>query len=145
MEIDHYAVLGLPSGEQGAKLTDADINKAYKIKALELHPDKRPDDPNANINFLKLSDSYEILKDKDKRKKIDDRSSSLSVQCQRQSSQDDPRKRKMRDDLHERECASFAPDPDELAREESYAKNLETFRKKIYIARYTRIRIVIKY
>ncbi|MCL7025775.1 hypothetical protein MKW94_004417 [Papaver nudicaule] len=90
MEIDHYAVLGLPSGEEGAKLTDADINKAYKIKALELHPDKRPDDPNANINFLNLSESYEFLK------------------RQRQSSQDDPRKRKRRDDLHEPELSSFA-------------------------------------
>ncbi|KAI3959448.1 hypothetical protein MKW98_019038 [Papaver atlanticum] len=62
-EIDHYAVLGLPSGEEGAKLTQADIKKAYRTKALELHPDKCPDDPNANTNFQKLQSSYDILRD----------------------------------------------------------------------------------
>ncbi|KAI3906159.1 hypothetical protein MKW92_041292, partial [Papaver armeniacum] len=72
MEIDHYAVLGLPSGDQGAKLTDADIKKAYKTKARNLHPDKRANDPNATINFQKLQTSYDILKDERKRKCFDD-------------------------------------------------------------------------
>ncbi|MCL7045436.1 hypothetical protein MKW94_005956 [Papaver nudicaule] len=94
MEIDHYVVLGLPSGEQGARLTDADIKKAYKIKALELHPDKRPDNPNANINFLKLSESYEILKDEAQRKILDDRLS----------------KRKLNAYLQKREGASLSGD-----------------------------------
>ncbi|MCL7025776.1 hypothetical protein MKW94_004418 [Papaver nudicaule] len=97
MEIDHYVVLGLPSGERGAKLTDADIKKAYKTKALELHPDKRPDDPNANINFLKLTESYEILKDETQRKILDDR-----VQRQRQSS-------KLNAYLHKREGTASLP------------------------------------
>ncbi|KAI3847495.1 hypothetical protein MKX03_029202 [Papaver bracteatum] len=71
MEIDHYVVLGLPSGDKGAKITDADIKKAYKNKALDLHPDKRPNDPNANINFQKLQSSYDILKDEIERKRFD--------------------------------------------------------------------------
>nr|XP_043631005.1 dnaJ homolog subfamily C member 17-like [Erigeron canadensis] len=69
--IDHYLVLGLPSGEKGTKISDKDITKAYKIKALELHPDKKPNDPNAVINFQNLQASYEILKDESSRKKFD--------------------------------------------------------------------------
>ncbi|RZC49431.1 hypothetical protein C5167_017859 [Papaver somniferum] len=83
MEIDHYAVLGLQSGEEGVKLSQADIKKAYRNKSLELHPDKRPNDPNANINFQKLQSSYDILRDETERKRFDDR-----VQRLRQSSDD---------------------------------------------------------
>ncbi|MCE5166742.1 hypothetical protein HAX54_025657 [Datura stramonium] len=68
-EVDHNAVLDLPSGQEGVKLTEKDISKAYRKKALELHPDKRPDDPiNAHLNFQKLKISYEILKNEKKRK-----------------------------------------------------------------------------
>ncbi|TXG64920.1 hypothetical protein EZV62_011914 [Acer yangbiense] len=41
VDVNHYEVLGLPSGVEGAKLTEKEISKAYKLKALELHPDKR--------------------------------------------------------------------------------------------------------
>ncbi|KAI3939331.1 hypothetical protein MKW98_022199 [Papaver atlanticum] len=126
METDHYVVLGLPSGDPGKKLTDADIKKAYKTKARELHPDKRPNDPNANINFQKLQTSYDILKDEIKRKCFDDLLH-FRVQRQRQSSQVDSRKHtRMMVDLHERECAS------KLAREEgdryawNWIENIET-------------------
>lgn len=60
--IDHYIVLGLPSGEKGFKVTQNEITKAYKSKALELHPDKRPNDSNAVIEFRKLQSSYQVLK-----------------------------------------------------------------------------------
>ncbi|XP_019182508.1 PREDICTED: flagellar attachment zone protein 1-like [Ipomoea nil] len=72
MDSDHYAVLGLPSGEEGARISDKEIAKAYRRKALELHPDKRPDDPNAKIYFQKLKASYDILKDEKARKQYDD-------------------------------------------------------------------------
>lgn len=42
VEVDHYAILGLPSDEEGTKLSDKD-SKDYRSKALELHPDKRLD------------------------------------------------------------------------------------------------------
>ncbi|KAH0758949.1 hypothetical protein KY290_022442 [Solanum tuberosum] len=70
-EVDHYVVLDLPSGEQGAKLSQQEISKAYRKKALELHPDKRPDDPNAHENFRKLKTSYDFLKDEKNRKLFD--------------------------------------------------------------------------
>lgn len=60
--IDHYLILGLPSGEEGIKFSDKEITKAYRLKALELHPDKRPNDPNAVTNFQNLQASYETLK-----------------------------------------------------------------------------------
>lgn len=73
VEIDHYRVLGLPSGEEGAKLSEKEILKAYKRKALVLHPDKRPlDDPNAaHADFQILKSSFDVLKDDKQRKQFD--------------------------------------------------------------------------
>ncbi|KAF9593774.1 hypothetical protein IFM89_025399 [Coptis chinensis] len=71
-KIDHYKVLGLPSGIQGTKLTRNDISKAFRSKALELHPDKRPNDPNANTNFQILKSSFDFLVDEKTRKVFDD-------------------------------------------------------------------------
>ncbi|CAI0407957.1 unnamed protein product [Linum tenue] len=117
VEIDHYKVLGLPSGEEGSKLTEKEISKAYKFKALELHPDKRPDDPNAQENFQKLKSSYEILKDEKARKLFDDL---LRVKREQEArrSQQDSKRRKMVSDLEDRERAAFAPDPAAKARAE---------------------------
>ncbi|KAL6201382.1 hypothetical protein ACLB2K_025096 [Fragaria x ananassa] len=71
VKVDHYKVLDLPSGEEGAKLTQRDILKAYRAKALLLHPDKRPDYPRANAEFQQLRSSYEILKDPKSRAEFD--------------------------------------------------------------------------
>ncbi|XP_040361414.1 dnaJ homolog subfamily B member 11-like [Rosa chinensis] len=67
---DHYKVLDLPSGDEGAKLTEQEITKRYKAKALLLHPDKRPDYPLAGAEFQQLKESYEVLKDPESRKKF---------------------------------------------------------------------------
>ncbi|XP_050220223.1 uncharacterized protein LOC126670516 [Mercurialis annua] len=117
VDIDHYEVLGLPSGEEGAKLTENEISKAYKKKALVLHPDKRPDDPNAHDNFQKLKSSYEILKDEKARKLFDDL---LRVKRERyvRSAQRDSKRQKMVSDLEARERAAYASDPVFKAREE---------------------------
>lgn len=48
-----------------------EILKAYRAKALLLHPDKRPDYPGANAEFQQLSSSYEILKDPKSRAEFD--------------------------------------------------------------------------
>ncbi|KAK7343332.1 hypothetical protein VNO77_11989 [Canavalia gladiata] len=116
-EIDHYVVLGLPSGEEGAKLTEKEITKAYKSKALELHPDKRPDDPNAASNFQQLRTSYDILKDSKARKLFDDL---LRVKRERELRQShrDGKRRRMVSDLEQRERDATAPDPSAKEREE---------------------------
>ncbi|KAJ4848869.1 hypothetical protein Tsubulata_049161 [Turnera subulata] len=72
MTLDHYRVLGLPSGDEGAILTEREISRAYKLKALGLHPDKRPDDPNALADFQNLRSSYETLMDPVARRRFDD-------------------------------------------------------------------------
>lgn len=70
--VDHYIILGFPSGVEGPKVSNVEIKKAYRIKALELHPDKRCDHPNAVADFQQLQASYEILKDENTRKVFDD-------------------------------------------------------------------------
>jgi len=38
-----------------------EINQAYRRMAMKTHPDKDPDNPNANANFQKLLKAHEIL------------------------------------------------------------------------------------
>ncbi|KAE9460901.1 hypothetical protein C3L33_07259, partial [Rhododendron williamsianum] len=71
-EVDRYFFLGLPSGKEGGHLSEKEITKAYKKKALELHPDKRPNDRNAHADILRLNASYAILKDEKAKKSFDD-------------------------------------------------------------------------
>ncbi|MFS7918919.1 putative DnaJ domain, Chaperone J-domain superfamily [Helianthus anomalus] len=69
--VDHYIVLGLPSGEEGIKTSEKEITKAYRSKALKLHPDKSRDNPDAVNEFQRLQSSYEILKDENSRRDFD--------------------------------------------------------------------------
>lgn len=117
VEVDHYVVLSLPSGEEGARLSEQEINKAYRSKARELHPDKRRDDPNAHADFLKLQTSYEVLKDDKTRKLFDDLLRVKREKLHRQR-QHDFKRQKMMSDLEERERYVFATDPSLEAQKE---------------------------
>ncbi|KAM0037323.1 putative DnaJ domain, Chaperone J-domain superfamily [Helianthus debilis subsp. tardiflorus] len=126
-DIDHYVILGLPSDEEGFKLSEKEITKAYRLKALELHPDKRSDDPNAPANFQKLQTSYQILKDEKARKLFHDllRVKQQKLQCQ---SQQDSKRRRMMSDLEERERSAFAAhdaSAKATSEEESIARKLK--------------------
>lgn len=103
-QVDHYVILGLPSGEQGAKLSEEEIKKAYRSKLLELHPDKRPDDPNAHHDFLNLRASYKFLMDKKARQSFHQRISRKRKSQQKTSSK--PRRKST--DVDEREQAARA-------------------------------------
>jgi molecular chaperone DnaJ len=59
---DYYEVLGL---DRSAAL--ADIKKSYRKLALELHPDRNPDDPHAEEKFKEASEAYGVLSDQQKR------------------------------------------------------------------------------
>ncbi|KAG2721220.1 hypothetical protein I3760_02G071700 [Carya illinoinensis] len=121
VDVDHYCILGLPSGEEGAKLSVDEIKRGYRSKALELHPDKRPGDKQALNDFQRLQSSYEILKDEKARKLFDDLLRVKREQRRRQSERDskrDSKRQKMVSDLEERERAAFAPDPSAKEREE---------------------------
>lgn len=59
---DFYHILGISSGA-----SDADIKKAYRKLARELHPDRNKDNPMAEEKFKKVSAAYAVLGDKKKR------------------------------------------------------------------------------
>ena len=60
---DFYKILGV---SRGASVKD--IKKAYRKLALQLHPDRNPDDPRAQEKFQDLGAAYEVLSDEEKRK-----------------------------------------------------------------------------
>ncbi|KAL9231861.1 hypothetical protein vseg_007027 [Gypsophila vaccaria] len=128
LEIDHYLILGLPSGEEGSKLTIQEINKAYKQKALILHPDKNPNDPNSTEKFTQLKSSYEILKHESSRKLFDDL---LKIRREKvlHDRQLDAKRRRMVSDLERRErgaCTSgFDAEREARAKEESIMRKLD--------------------
>ena len=51
--------------------SEADIKKAYRKLAKELHPDRNKDNPKATERFSKVTHAYDILTDKDKRAQYD--------------------------------------------------------------------------
>ncbi|VVB12493.1 unnamed protein product [Arabis nemorensis] len=113
MVVDHYIVLGLPSGEEALKLSEEEIRKAYRLKALDLHPDKRPDDPHAHEKFRRLKTSYDVLKHEKTRKLFDD--SLLRMKHEKQHKIDSKR-RKMVSDLKKRKRSAFTPSDERLLR-----------------------------
>jgi molecular chaperone DnaJ len=62
----YYEVLGV---DQSAP--PEQIKKAYKRLALELHPDRNPNDPTAEDRFKEASEAYQVLCDPDKRQTYD--------------------------------------------------------------------------
>src|SRR5690348_977217 len=59
---DLYEVLGV---ERGA--SQADLKKAYRRLAQQYHPDKCPDDKEAEEKFKEAANAYQILSDDDQR------------------------------------------------------------------------------
>ncbi|CAI2376161.1 unnamed protein product [Moneuplotes crassus] len=51
--------------------TSSQIKKAYRLASLRVHPDKNPDDPEADAKFQKVNEAYVILSDENKRKRYD--------------------------------------------------------------------------
>ena len=47
-----------------------DIKKAYKKKAFQYHPDKNPNNPEADNKFKEISNAYSILSNEEEKKTI---------------------------------------------------------------------------
>jgi molecular chaperone DnaJ len=63
---DYYEILGI-----GKNATSAEIKKAYRKMALKYHPDKNPDDKNAEAKFKEAAEAYEVLSNADKKARYD--------------------------------------------------------------------------
>ena len=63
---DYYEVLGV---ERNA--SEEQVKRAYRKLAVKFHPDKNPDDPQAEEKFKELGEAYDVLMDAQKRAAYD--------------------------------------------------------------------------
>ena len=63
---DYYKTLGVDK-----KATPEEIKKAYRKLARKYHPDRNPDDKQAEARFKEISQAHDVLGDPDKRKQYD--------------------------------------------------------------------------
>jgi len=67
IEKDYYAALGVA---KGASATE--IKKAYRALARDLHPDKNPNNAEAESKFKEVSEAYDVLSDTTRRGEYDE-------------------------------------------------------------------------
>lgn len=63
---DPYKTLGVKKDAAAGE-----IKSAYRKLAIEFHPDKNPDDSNAEEKFKEISSAYDVLSNEEKRKQYD--------------------------------------------------------------------------
>jgi molecular chaperone DnaJ len=67
IEKDYYDALGVAKDAPAAE-----IKKAYRKLARDLHPDKNPGDAESEARFKEVSEAYDVLSDETKRKEYDE-------------------------------------------------------------------------
>jgi molecular chaperone DnaJ len=63
---DYYEVLGVDRGT-----SEAEMKKAYRRLAMKYHPDRNPDNPDAEESFKEAKEAYEVLSNSQKRAAYD--------------------------------------------------------------------------
>ncbi|MGZ4823254.1 MAG: molecular chaperone DnaJ [Terriglobales bacterium] len=63
---DYYEVLGVTR-----TATEQEVKSAYRKLALQYHPDRNPDNPDAEERFKECTEAYTVLADADKRSNYD--------------------------------------------------------------------------
>jgi molecular chaperone DnaJ len=63
---DYYEVLGV-----SRQASEEEVKRAYRKLAVKFHPDKNPDDPQAEEKFKEIGEAYDVLMDADKRAAYD--------------------------------------------------------------------------
>ncbi|MFV0474058.1 MAG: molecular chaperone DnaJ, partial [Pikeienuella sp.] len=63
---DFYETLGVARGA-----SEADLKKAYRRLARDLHPDRNKDDPKAADKFKAVNEAYDVIKDPEKKAAYD--------------------------------------------------------------------------
>ncbi|MBN7815077.1 molecular chaperone DnaJ [Algoriphagus pacificus] len=63
---DYYEILGVSKSA-----TAEEIKKAYRKLAIQFHPDKNPDNPEAEEKFKEAAEAYEVLSNQEKRQRYD--------------------------------------------------------------------------
>ena len=63
---DYYEVLG-----SSRNASESDLKKAYRRLAMKYHPDRNPDDAQAEKQFKEAKEAYEVLSDQQKRAAYD--------------------------------------------------------------------------
>lgn len=63
---DYYEVLAVDKDAD-----DKDIKKSYRRVAMKYHPDRNPDDPDAEEKFKEATEAYDVLMDSEKRQAYD--------------------------------------------------------------------------
>jgi len=63
---DFYELLGVSKNS-----SDSEIKKAYRKLAMKYHPDKNPDDEEAEKKFKEISQAYAVLSDSEKKSNYD--------------------------------------------------------------------------
>lgn len=66
MSKDYYNILGVDKAA-----SDDEIKKAYRKAAMKWHPDKNPDNPEAETKFKEAAEAYDVLGDQQKRVNYD--------------------------------------------------------------------------